>query len=96
MEALGHFRSGINNGKLFFFFDQEGNVWNTYNYEKEIFEIIDYVPKLTQNFAWYWNQENFPSNGKGPLRKFTKQILGWSLFSGKGKLSQTEPGVRIS
>jgi hypothetical protein len=41
----------IDSKKEIFFFDQIGKKWNKYNYEMERFEQIDYVPKLTENFA---------------------------------------------
>ena len=66
---------GVDNKKPVFFFDQEGNVWNTYNYEKEIFEIIDYVPKLTQNFAGIGTRE-LQDNGKEAIKKVYETNIG--------------------
>jgi hypothetical protein len=59
---------GVDNKKPVFFFDQEGNVWNTYNYTKNEFEVIDYIPKLTQNFAGIGTRE-LQENGKEAIRK---------------------------
>lgn len=47
----------IDNKKETFVFDQANNTWNKYNYDKMEFEIIDYIPKLTQHFAGVGTRE---------------------------------------
>lgn len=66
---------GIDNKKPIFFFDQENNNWNKFNYEKEEFEVIDYVPKLTQNFAGIGTRE-LQENGKDAIREIYKVNFG--------------------
>jgi hypothetical protein len=41
----------IDNKKLVYFFDQSENFWFKYNYENEIFEKYEGIPKLSENFA---------------------------------------------
>ena len=66
---------GVDNKKPVFFFDQEGNVWNTYNYTKNEFEVIGYVPKLTQNFAGIGTRE-LQDNGKDAIKKVYENSFG--------------------
>jgi hypothetical protein len=47
----------IDNQKPTFVFDQEGNKWNKFNYALGEFEVIDYIPKLTENFAGVGTRE---------------------------------------
>lgn len=59
---------GIDNKKDVFFFDQMDNKWNKFNYDLQKFEIIDYIPKLTENFAGIGTRE-INENGKEAIRK---------------------------
>jgi len=47
----------IDNNKPTFVFDQINNKWKKYNYELQEFEVIDYVPKVTENFAGIGTRE---------------------------------------
>ena len=47
----------IDNKKLVFVFDQVNNCWKKFNYELDKFEIIDYIPKLMENFAGVGTRE---------------------------------------
>lgn len=47
----------IDNKKEIFFFDQPTKTWNRFNYIKMEFEVIDYIPKLTENFAGIGTRE---------------------------------------
>lgn len=58
----------VDNKKEVFFFDQENNVWNKFNYDKGEFDVIDYIPKLTENFAGIGTRELL-ENGMNAIRK---------------------------
>lgn len=66
----------IDNKKPIFFFDQKENKWNTFNYEKNEFEKIDYIPKLTENFAGIGTRE-INENGKKAIKEvFKNNFIG--------------------
>jgi hypothetical protein len=64
----------IDNKKPVFFFDQISNRWNTFNYEGQVFETIDYVPKLTENFAGVGTRE-INDNGIKAIEQILKENL---------------------
>lgn len=41
----------IDNEKPVFVFNQSNKSWNKFNYEHLIFDMLDYIPTLTENFA---------------------------------------------
>ena len=41
----------VDNKKPIYLFEQDDNQWYYYDYESDMFEIYEYVPKLTENFA---------------------------------------------
>jgi hypothetical protein len=47
----------IDNKKPVYVFDQVNKKWNTFNYETEVFDVIDYILKLTENFAGIGTRE---------------------------------------
>jgi len=47
----------IDNKKPVFVFDQVNKCWKKFNYELDKFEVIDYTPKLTENFAGVGTRE---------------------------------------
>jgi hypothetical protein len=47
----------VDNRKPVFFFDQESKTWNSFDYDIMEFVIINYVPKLTENFAGIGTRE---------------------------------------
>jgi hypothetical protein len=47
----------IDNKKPVLVFDQVNNCWKKFNYELDKFEVIDYIPKLTENFAGIGTRE---------------------------------------
>ena len=47
----------IDNKKPVFVFDQINDKWNKYNYVLGEFEVIDYIPKLTEHFAGIGTRE---------------------------------------
>lgn len=58
----------IDNQKPTFVFDQLGNQWNEFNYESHEFEVINCIPKLTNNFAGIGTRD-INNNGKEAIRK---------------------------
>lgn len=64
----------IDNKKPTFFFDQPSKKWNKFNYEKDEFEVIDYIPKLTQNFAGIGTRE-IDENGVNAIQTILKENL---------------------
>ena len=47
----------VDNKKPIFFFDQPTKTWNKFNYDTMEFDKIDYIPKLTENFAGVGTRE---------------------------------------
>lgn len=41
----------IDNNKPVYLYEQNLKTWNKFNYNNMVFEEIDYIPKLTENFA---------------------------------------------
>lgn len=64
----------IDNNKPTFVFDQIHNRWNKFNYDKQEFEVIDYVPKLTENFAGVGTRE-INENGVNAIQTILKENL---------------------
>ena len=64
----------IDNKKPTFVFDQDNNKWNKFNYEKNEFEAIDYIPKLTENFAGVGTRE-INENGVNAIQTILKENL---------------------
>lgn len=65
----------IDNKKNIFFFDQPLKSWHKYNYETQSFEKIDYIPKLTENFAGIGTRK-INEDGKNAIREIYKHNLG--------------------
>ena len=65
----------VDNKKEVFFFDQDANCWNKYNYDLGQFEVIDYIPKLTQNFAGIGTRE-ISVDGENAIREILKYNMG--------------------
>jgi len=57
----------IDNKKDVFVFDQKNNVWNKYNDYVEEFQVINYVPELTENFAGVGTRD-INENGKKAIK----------------------------
>ena len=66
---------GVDNKKPVFFFDQPINTWNKFNYENGEFEVIDYIPKLTENFAGIGTRE-ITDVGMNAIRQIYKENFG--------------------
>lgn len=64
----------IDSKKPVFVFDQELNQWNKFNYESGEFEVIDYIPKLTENFAGVGTRD-LNENGRNAIRKILEYNL---------------------
>ena len=47
----------VDNKKPVFVFDQNTKSWYTFNYTTNEFDMIDYIPKLTENFAGIGTRE---------------------------------------
>lgn len=62
----------IDNNKPTFVFDQENNKWNKFNYVLGEFEVIDYIPKLTENFAGVGTRE-INENGINAIKIILKE-----------------------
>jgi hypothetical protein len=58
----------VDNKKPVFFFNQPTKTWNKFNYDTMEFDKIDYIPKLTENFAGVGTRE-IDENGKEAIRK---------------------------
>lgn len=65
----------IDNNKLVFVFDQNNNKWNKFCYDLTEFKIIDYIPRLTENFAGIGTRD-INENGKNAIK-----IILSSMFS---------------
>ena len=63
----------IDNLKPTFMFDQINNKWNKFNYDFDKFEVIDYVPKLTENFAGIGTRE-INMNGINAIQTIYKNM----------------------
>ena len=64
----------IDNKKPIFVFDQENNKWNNFNYNKQEFEVTNYIPKLTENFAGVGTRE-INENGINAIQMILKENL---------------------
>lgn len=67
----------IDNQKPTYVFDQEKNNWNKFNYVLGEFEVLDYIPTLTENFAGVGTRE---INDNGVLA--IEKILEYNFRSG--------------
>ena len=64
----------IDNKKPVFVFDQKTKSWYTFNYVNNEFDVIDYIPKLTENFAGVGTRE-ISEDGKNAIKEiFEKNI----------------------
>ena len=64
----------IDNKKPTFVFDQPSKKWNKFNYDTQEFEAIDYIPKLTENFAGVGTRE-IDENGVNAIQTILKENL---------------------
>ena len=64
----------IDNKKPTFVFDQPSKKWNKFNYDTQEFEAIDYIPKLTENFAGVGTRE-IDDNGVNAIQTILKENL---------------------
>lgn|SRR5579862_2532578 len=71
----------VDNKKPVFFFDQENKCWNKFNYEKDEFEKINYIPKLTENFAGIGTRE-LEEVGKEAIKKIYEENLRGASVTG--------------
>jgi len=78
---------GVDNKKPVFFFDQPTNTWNKFNYEKGEFEVIDYIPKLTENFTGVGTRE-LEESGMNAIKKIYE-----TNFRGSNSIGQS---IRLS
>lgn len=65
----------VDNKKPTFVFDQVNNNWNKFNYDLDKFEVIDYIPKLTENFAGVGTRE-INDNGNKAIETILKNNFG--------------------
>ncbi len=61
----------IDNKKDVFLFDQKHVNWNKFNYVTMVFDVIDYIPKLTENFAGIGTRE-IDENGINAIKEILK------------------------
>lgn len=61
----------IDNKKETFVFNQDNNKWNKYNYVIGEFEVINYIPVLTENFAGIGTRE-INQNGINAIKEIYK------------------------
>lgn len=71
----------VDNKKPVFFFDQETKSWYKLKDFNGEFVIIDYIPKLTQNFAGVGTRE-LDESGKEAIRKIYQESLRGSSVIG--------------
>ena len=69
----------IDNKKPVFVFDQNFNEWTTFDYEVGVFRKIDYIPKLTENFAGVGTRE-INENGIKAIEKILKDNLSGGVI----------------
>jgi len=62
----------IDNNKPVFLFEQNENSWFEYSYEEQKFVKINYIPKLTKNFAGIGTRE-INENGKKAIIELFKE-----------------------
>ena len=62
---------GIDNKKPVFFFDQPRGEWNVYSNDNQRFLTIEYIPKLTENFAGVGTRE-LDDNGIKAIQEILK------------------------
>lgn len=65
----------VDNKKPIFVFDQKTNKWHKFNYETNAFDVIDYVPKLTENFAGVGTRE-LSDDGKKAIQMVYENTFG--------------------
>lgn len=92
----------IDNKKPVYVFDQIDNMWNKFNYETNIFDGIDYIPKLTENFAGIGTRE-IKENGINAIKEVYKHMFmriykfnddKWHLW--KINTNNTDCGLEMS
>ena len=64
----------IDNKKPTYVFDQPSKKWNKFNYDTQEFEAINYIPKLTENFAGVGTRE-IDENGVNAIQTILKENL---------------------
>jgi hypothetical protein len=64
----------IDNKKETYVFDQNTNTWNKFNYETNVFDQIDYIPKLTEKFAGIGTRD-ISEAGKAAIKEVYKNTF---------------------